>query len=122
MQKRNKKGNKNGLNLSYSQKKIKPTNKKNNDSALGLEAGKKTKTGDRMHTSKKIKATKSLPKTREKEKWEIIYTHMYIIQYVTMQAGRTRVGAIMAPSTECLPLDGIYICAKSNALTKSGTT
>lgn len=55
--KRNKTGNKNGLNL-YS--------------ALGLGAGKGTKTGDRVHTSKKkkyvyvyiyIKATKSLPKT-----------------------------------------------------------
>lgn len=55
--KRNKTGNKNGLNLSYSQK--------HNDSALGLEAGKGTKIGDCMHTSKKKKkkATKSLPKT-----------------------------------------------------------
>ncbi len=47
---------------------------------------------------------------------------MYIIQYATMQDGRTWVGAIMAPSTEHPPLDGIYICVKSNAHTKPGTT
>lgn len=57
------------------------------------------------HASQKVKATKSLPKTREKEKWEIIYTHMYIIQYARWQV----------PSTERPPLDGIYICVKSNA-------
>lgn len=63
------------------------------------------------HASQKVKATKSLPKTREKEKWEIIYTHMYIIQYARWQV----------PSTERPPLDGIYICVKSNAHTPSRT-
>ncbi len=47
---------------------------------------------------------------------------MYIIQYATMQDGRTWVGAIMAPSTERPLLDGIYICVKSKAHTKAGTT
>lgn len=45
--KRNKTGNENGLNL------VKKTKKEHNDSALGLGAGKGTKIGDHLHTSKK---------------------------------------------------------------------
>lgn len=78
--------------------------------------------GNHLHTSKKTNKGNSLPKTWEKEIQEIIYTHMYIIQYATMQDSRPWVGAIMAPSTEHPPLDGIYICVKSNAHTKAGTT
>lgn len=44
---------------------------------------------------------------------------MYIIQYATMQDGRY---PVMAPSTERLLLDGIYICVKSNAHTQAGPT
>ncbi len=68
--------------------------------------------GNHLHTSKKNKNKgNSLSKTWEKEIQEIIYTHMYIIQYATMQDGRTWVGAIMAPITEHPPSGRhLYLC------------
>lgn len=63
--------------------------KEHNDSALGLGEGKGTKICDHLHTSKKKQRQQTVSQKLERKKREIIYTHMYIIQYATMQDGRT---------------------------------
>lgn len=106
--KRNKTGNENGLNLSYSQK-------KHNDS-VGWK-------GNHLHTSKKQKTKATVSQKLERKRYRKLYTlicTLYSMQLCKM-AGHELV-PLWHPVLNTPPLDGIYICVKSNAHTKPGTT